>query len=261
MPEHPARRFTVLTSQRTGSTWLMDLISAQPSIRAFAEPFISHSGKPQPFVDERLGTDFGAFLHYRNRHRGLRPCITRRYVARLEQSANSRVVGFKIMYNQLLRHPELLGILPSHQYRVIHLVRTNLLDHAVALAVFHKLKEEKRHVHTDKPARQVITVHLPPQQLLAQLRTLDRRMRYSRALLALWPVRHLEVAYESLVAHTQMTLHRIVSFIDAARDDSGLVMDSAFHKVSQGTTRNKISNYDQVRAALAGTRYESHLHA
>ncbi len=195
--------FAIVTTQRTGSTWLVDLLDSHPGIRCYSELFLERGegvpawggAKDLMFWDafrERTGPDLGAYLDR----------IARR-------DGDVRAAGFKLMYGQAGAHPDLLPTLAVRGGRVVHLVRANLLDVHVSRMVAWS-RDLYRSAGGTVPAP--ASVRLDASTLEADLdRMLAERRRAVERLASLGLDTH-EVHYEDLVAGPA-AIEQVVRFL------------------------------------------------
>ena len=244
--------FVLLSSQRSGSSWLTDLLASHPSIQMFAEVFLDRARR-ETDLNRHLLPPL-RFHEYRRDHRCVRPWATWRYLDVLMQDASScEAVGFKLMYAQALRLPELTPGLLSRGFRVVHLVRENALD----VLISREMMRRHRRVHaSETPGRDMVA--LDTESLPAQLRQHLRMAAAARTALRALRMRVHEVRYEQLAADPRAELRRIFGFLElsgAAPD-----LESRYVRVNTGSQREKISNYDEVAAALETTSFRRFLH-
>ena len=103
--------FVVVTTQRSGSSWVVDLLDSHPSVACYAELFR---------VTDRTIADYGASRVPRftvtldvDADPTARRLLPRRlsYLRRLvREHDDARAVGFKLMYDQVPDHP---GLVPA----------------------------------------------------------------------------------------------------------------------------------------------------
>jgi hypothetical protein len=161
-------------------------------------------------------------------------------------------VGFKLMYAQLRMYPEILVYFVRHRVRVIHLVRRNHLDVLISYAV--KAKLGRAHLLTGQSRPDEIRVELEAEDLIRRLDWLQKQQTIARRLLILSRLPHLEIGYEDLL-RDQANFFPILDFLSIDGQDQP--PQSALVKIRQQGQRDVISNYDQVRATLAGSQFAS----
>lgn len=240
----PSVKFVVLTSSRTGSTWLIDLLNMQPGVEAHGELFLDEP-RTRPAIASR--TDFPRFVEQDERRGSLRIARVFSYLNRLYRG--QRTVGFKLMYGQLRRYPELLVFLVLRRVRIVHLVRQNHLD-AIISEDLAKLTGTS-HVSAEA-AGDVPKIQLDPSTLADRMRRRNRRPRQARWLVRLSGCPRLEVTYESLL-EGDGELARIAAFLGI---DRGLnPTKSSLAKRGSASHRDSLLNYEEVRQALSSTPY------
>jgi len=138
-PNKTSRKVCILTTQRSGSTWLSTLLDSNPQIQGFRELFID-----QEFVFP--DTQVSTFSLYQRNNQGSRPGITFEYLSKLDSYlGDQEAIGFKLMYDQLLDYPELIFKFITEKYKFIHLVRENHLD----MVISGKIKDGSRFLGDD----------------------------------------------------------------------------------------------------------------
>ena len=190
--------FVILTTQRSGSGWLVDLLDDHPSIAAYEELFrvtdttvARHGATRVPRFELMVGpstfsTSAGLVAR---RHRYVRG------LARAHPEA--RAVGFKLMYDQTRDHPGLVPALALMRARFVHLVRHDSLSAIVSFDIAHA--RDRWHYHAGERV-QPPRVWADTARLLTRLQERDDEIERFRRLLSRLPVPVHEVAYEDLLA-------------------------------------------------------------
>jgi LPS sulfotransferase NodH len=239
-------KFVVLTTNRSGSTWVMSTLNSLPHVTGQGELFL-----PRPRVSERRwDSEFACPRFIETRPQGLsfRPFSVFSYLNALYSTPGA--VGFKLMYAQLGRYPEILAYLIRHRIRVVHLVRRNHLDVLVSYAV--KAKIGQAHLLSGQAPPDEICVVLDTKNLLTQVEWLQRKQNMARKLLSWSGLPHMEVAYEDLL-RDQAHFYPICEFLSIQPE--GKMPQSTLVKIRQGGHRDVISNYDEVREVLANSKF------
>lgn len=242
--------FVVLTFPRTGSSWLIDTLDSHPRVVAYDELFYGAGGAPG-----HARSDLPNFVHYRSRSPWARRLGVLRRLTYLRtvyrDRPGVRAVGFKLMYVQARSHPGLLSLLAVRRVRAIHLSRRNLLDAAVSYdlarstGVFHPRRGE---------AVPRALVRLDAAQLVARLEGMELDIARARSWLARFRFPRIEVVYEELAARTKETLGEILRFLAIGPTADGL--DSQLVRPTDEHSLRRVENPEEVRAALAGSRFE-----
>ncbi len=235
--------FCIFATQRSGSSWLFNLLDSHPEIRCFGELFLYEPRSVRP--DAALLP----FYEYRRGQPGRRPRITSTYLDEVAGLAGDhRAIGFKLMYDQLALFPEVFVDWFKRRFRVIHLVRSNPLD--VVISRQRVRSTGTAHAWSGVPSR---SVELDASRLRRQLRLEQAKVAGARALLRVLPVASHEISYETLCDREEETLAGVARFLGIEAE--GVRYSSGLRKIASGSYRARITNYDQVRACLAGTRF------
>lgn len=259
-------RFAILAPQRSGSTWLRDLVRSHPRVSAAKEVFLDVARKESELLGDA---------------RGLRWVRTWRYLEALERRAGAEpraggppaAFGFKAMYNHLDARPEILPFLAARGYRAIHLVRENLLEvhlsrlRAERTGVFHETVASadaatpaagsEAGAMPGSESRGSAPLDLDPAATLRALRSLDRQVRRKRLALRLLPIRSLEVRYEALLARREEVMERVFRFLDLDPGEATLEVERA--KLAREPVAARIRDPDSMRRALRGTPWAEFL--
>jgi LPS sulfotransferase NodH len=258
-------RFVVLTTPRSGSGWLIDLLNSHPAIVAHAELF---------HVERRTAPDYGARdLPYFEAHLTSARRSTRRlttlatvcckrsplraghqaaYLAKLYAvRPDARAVGFKLTYAQAAANPALLPLLSLRRVRVVHLVRANVLAGVISWKVARETGIY--HLREGESARRT-PVLVDAEQLRSELEERELAIAGARRRLERLRFPVLEIAYEELVRRKEDTLARVLHFFGLEpRID---LLASALLGSPDGSPLELLENPDDVRRALTGTRFE-----
>ena len=241
-------RFVILTSQRSGSTWLVSLLNQLKDTKAFGELFL-----PRKHV-ENWDADFAypRFNEMRGQMRGIRPIQVFRYMDRVYEHPGA--VGFKLMYSQLYRYPELLLYFWTHRVRVVHLVRKNPLDLVISQALKRKVK--RAHRLAGEPPLQDVQVELDPQTLIQKLQIRQRKIKRGHMILRWSGLRSIEIGYEDLQKDPSI-FPSLCQFLSIETDN--ILPQSRFQKVRRESQGRIIKNYSEVKKVLEGTQFLSYL--
>ena len=238
------QKFCILTTQRSGSTWLSTILDSNAKIQGFRELFID---REFVFPDSKLDT----FILYKKNNAGKkRPRITFNYLSKLDDYAEAReAIGFKLMYDQLIDYPEIIVKLIQEKYKIIHLVRENYLDAIISS----KIKDEQGIVHT-KVKIEPKEVYLEPMWLIKRLNKQAMKIKTASIILSLLPNKVLNITYNDLRVNQEKTLSSISNFLELSLSQEDQ-FKSELKKSNNKSHRQIIKNYDEVNLALAETKF------
>lgn len=250
-------KFIILAGQRTGSTWLADLLyNSHPGLRVFGEPFKDAPVRAGDAHKLKWGyiTPPIRYYEWRIKYNRKRPRGPLDYLKMLERdSADYRAMGFKLMYNQLAQKPELLVPLFVRRYRVMHLVRHNILDVLISRTIM----RETGRSHTADSGVETVRIRLNPDDVVARLERTARRMEQVRRFVRWMPLPSTEVSYEALSTDPADTVSRLLAFLDLQQDD--VIVESQLKRINSGGPSDKISNFDEIASVLRNTRFAGYL--
>jgi LPS sulfotransferase NodH len=241
-------RAMVLSTQRSGSTFLVECLDSHPAIRCAGEILNGQTdeGLPAPrgrtkyLVKAARIARRGAWLpHYR--------------LERFYGVADARVRCFKAMYNQLRRPLVLRYLLDHREIRVIHLVRHNLLKVYVS-----NLLMQKRRVLQATGPEPTVWIRVDPEKAIAAMRSATARYRHFETLFA----RHarLPLTYEGLFDGSRLqaaTCREICDFLGVERRP----MQSGIVKLNPNSLRDMVTNYDELADTVEHSEFASMLAA
>lgn len=223
-PALSATRFVIFGRGRSGTTTLVSLLNAHPSIVCEGEIL----SRPVFWPLEHV------LAHCAN--------------------ASASVYGCKILSYQLSQVQPLrqrtafVHQLCDHGFRVIYLRRRDLLRHALSNL---RAREFGFHARTSETVPSAPIV-VDPQALMQWLHGSASLAAFEAE--SLQTVPHLSLIYEDHLAddsHHQMTANTVCDFLGLAP----AVVASSYRKLSPVALREAIGNYDQVAQALQGTPF------
>ena len=239
-------KFVVLTTNRSGSVWVMSTLNSLPHVTAQGELFL-----PRARVSERRwDSDFACprFIETKSERLAFRPFSIFSYLNDLYNRPGT--VGFKLMYAQLGLYPEILAYLIKHRVPIVHLVRRNHLDVVLSYAV--KAKLGRAHLLLAQSAPSELRVELDNENLVRRLEWLQKKQNIARKLLSWCRLRHLEVAYEDLL-RDQAQFRIIFDFLSIKSREH--MPQSTVVKIRKAGHRDVISNYGEVEDVLANSKF------
>ena len=250
-----SEKFVIVTTQRSGSNWLVDLLRSNPAIEMFGELFIP----PKPGGKPSYNKSISRFYEFRaDRPETKRPFLIFEYLSNFKSSFSSqKSLGFKLMYDHVEMAPEILLKLTLDRYKFIHLVRENYLDTELS-TVNAWSKEGNRIVHSTTPINLLKPVYLDASSLVERLLLRESKIKYFKKLLQFLPRPVLTITYQALCDSPDYTLLSITKFLGLTESKS-ISYQSKSKKISRGSYEDKIANYSEVKNALLGTKFESFL--
>jgi LPS sulfotransferase NodH len=233
----------VICHSRTGSNFLLWLLTSHPRILHIGEPFGSYQLE-YPWVMTRI-REIGAVDYLKER---------------LQRKGNEHAVVFKILYEQLesgfaekwdLADMENLGrfVRDSADLKVVHLKRRNRLQNLIS----HRIAEVTKTYVLFNPDKRVndIQIELTPRECEAEfVRVAALEQRYAD-MFAHHPM--LEVVYEDLAANTQSEGGRILEFMGLKPRR----LQEQTVKQNVRSVQDVVRNYDALKAHFRGTMWES----
>lgn len=254
-----SRGFLLLASYRSGSTWLMDVLNHVEGVSAYSELFAApekvagtqdltreQSNKTTQYLDRTIR----AYPHYyqQGKKKGIRPFSIFSYLDEFYKS--EEINGYKLMYTQLAKHPEIWLYNLAKRVSIIHLIRQNHLDVIISREMRKATKTTHRVIGAEeiRPAQ----VTLNPHNLVKQMKGLQRNINMASRLIKLSGDHALEIYYEDLV-QGPAGFTPVWQFLQIG--SPGSEPQSQLVKLVQSGYQDSIANYDQVKQTLRGTEF------
>jgi hypothetical protein len=243
-PESASRiRAIVLTTQRTGSSFLVECLASHPEIECAGELLEGHPD------------EIGIRLHRGPFRRAVKLYNIFRSGAwrpshRLEgyfSGGCARVRMFKAMYNQLERPFCLRYLRDNEDIRIVHLERRNLLK----LHVSTLLMPRRKDLQATAPV-EPIRIRVDPATAISRMRAAKARRAHFGRIFGRHP--QLPVQYESLIDGQMLrsdTGRRICEFLGVGAQS----MRSTLVKVNPEALRETVTNYEELAAAVSRTEF------
>jgi LPS sulfotransferase NodH len=259
--------FVILTSGRSGSSWLMEMLNSHPAIGGYGELFSTRHKTRFPQTRAATYGDpggipfFGAYLGDRRRvNVATVPYWGTQYLNEVfAPRVGYDAIGFRMRYGHLrarwAKLPLSSWFFPYaalKRIRVVHLTR-NSLDYLISREV--ATASGLRHARSEE---EVVNprISLEVETLVRRLDQCEAHERLVRRSIAAFRLRALELTYEDLAADTSSAYRRSVEFLGGAPDHEPRW---GMRKVIDTPRSELIENYEGVRRALSGTKYASFL--
>lgn len=236
-------RFFILTSTRSGSTWLLTLLNGQSGIRAFGEIFLWRAVRPE-FAWVAEGDPERFFVRRKALGR-TRLTAMPRYLDEVEAQARpGEALGFKLIVSHLRQVPNLLFHLLARRYRLILLVRDNVFESTVS----DMISIARNNPHGEAPSGEHPPLVLDPAELVRRVRMRRRGIALMRLLERIWPWPSTVVDYDELVRDQPGTLGPVLRMLGSAAAPQ--LVESRLTRRITRPYGEIIANADEVFAAL-----------
>lgn len=256
--------FFIWFTGRTGSTLLCDLLESHPQIYCRMEDFSEIVIRDvAPGDDATKLYEFNGLKYQRKIYgpdetiENPSPAQTLEYLQQI-YSHDKSACGFKFKYpTQAAVYPEVVGQLKKTPgLKVIELIRENVLKQSISL----RNVERIRKLEAQKSCNLTTQVDLQP--LNADI---EKVVGHAHYFLNIRDEFHamagqftdvLPVTYEQITSDVQATMNRITEFLNV---DSDVELKTQFIKTTPDRIADAIANYEELSAAVAGTRLEAFL--
>ena len=237
----------VLSTQRSGSTFLVDYLSSAPGILIHSELF--QNLRPDLLDRPNAPRHYAiAYQTYRKSslprklaHRFRRAGLIEKYLEDIyAPKLNIDVIGIKFMYNQARKYPEVLTWLQAHDVFFIHLVRENLLDMIVSREL-----ATKRGTYSMLKPLDAVQIQVDVGRLTTEMESIANEIAHFRKVCS--TLRSHELTYEALVGDTAGAVQAILGRLNVSDRQP---LGSRLQKTNTTPLKNVIANYSEVAASL-----------
>lgn len=276
------QRFLLLSTQRSGSTYVRLWLNNHPDIRCHSEVFLKGYEDPDGFSAFCSSQPLYRFAYWWARRAGLyrrNPSLWRgtrhlacilitRYLTSLfedphhpgpwssikdrrcapAQSPKS-TVGFKLMYDQLETFDFLDSWIRGEEVKIIHLVREDALR--IALSRF--VAETTRIYHTTSKLNQD-PIYVDPESLIERMRKILASQESIRTRYQL--LDYLETSYETFFGKDGSAKERILKFLGVAE---AKIEEPPLKKATAERISEIVSNFAEISEALGRAGFASFL--
>jgi LPS sulfotransferase NodH len=243
-------RFVVLSTQRSGSTWVVDMLNSHPGVLTYSELFM-HGGEGTPnWGAEQEIPYWQTYARDRRGGRVARPYWLWHYLGEaFKERPGVDAIGFKLMYSQLTRISRpLMPALWMKRVRIIHLIRRNALD-VVLSREAGAARQGRLHARDGEEVEQV-RLSLETDTLIRRMTLHERAIAGARVRFKRVGLPYTEVVYEDLAADETL-FASLFEFLGV----EPAPVSSSLQKLNPTAHEELIENYGEVRDALADTEF------
>ncbi|MFT6308895.1 MAG: LPS sulfotransferase NodH [Halioglobus sp.] len=232
--------FVVLSTQRSGSSWFIDLFRSCKDTEGHQELFYKYPRESPP------SSGFNEYERYCELNpegfAGYRPFGVWRYLRNLYARPGN--VGFKLQYSHYKRFPEIMVYLFFKKIKVIHLVRDNSLD----LVISQELSQHTGTSHTTEEENlQKLNFELNAEQCIARIKKLENKKMFTRKLLSILFPGHLEITYERLLDGVD-NFDQVIEYLHLTKKHGDFKSDLVKRQTSD--KRFLVSNFKELENSL-----------
>ena len=235
----------ILTTQRTGSTFLVECLASHPQVFCLGEMLVGgHVRIPDLVYRSRYATKAyrvltsGAVFPTR---------MMERYFAR----ATKPVMAFKAMYNHISL-PWTRRYLRDHTgIRILHLRRHNLLKQYVSHELIHVRRDKHWDPHTTEPIAPT-AIAVSSELALNYMRRI--RAEYAEHEKMFERHARMQLSYETMIDGQALQRdlgHKVCEFLGIADQP----MHSKLVKMNPVDLRSMVTNYDELAAGVGKTEF------
>lgn len=242
-----ASSFAIISTQRSGSTYIRTSLDSHAEVCCAGEVFLPHYNKEHSFHEWLKYCDT-SYLE------GLigRTHLVYRFLDSVYAAKHDGAQGFKFMYSQArwvpYCYPMVMKYFKDRNVRIIHVVRNNFLEMCISreMAKF-------TGVYHSKDASEVTEHKMIHVSVPRVLRSISRMERERSAWCArLQSYESLEVSYEDFVRNNEEVSRRMLGFLGVNPD---VRLTSSLKKVIRAPIDDVVENYAELAEALRSNGY------
>jgi len=240
-------KFVILTTQRSGSTFLWRYLDSHPEISSHGEMFLKSLQRSDGYPAYWKSGLIKRMNHFYAPDRSVRNYIDH-FLSTCEKH---KAAGFKLMYNQLSPYPELERWILNENVHVLHLIRKNILK----MILSRETAARRQLYHNTEKNTQKLKVPLAAQSLIKDIGEVEKEVEYHRDKCSNVP--YLEIYYEDYFQNIVERTQVLLDFLGIEQNNN---MHCELKKINTESLRDIIENYDEVEGVLKGTPYEKFLY-
>ena len=229
--------FVIISTQRSGTTYLTQLLNSHTEI---------HMGSELFKMSEDLANVDDDNYRYAEKNRTAQKHLNDFY---LKYGKSNLAVGFTLMHRQLMQNPKILSYIKENNILCIYLERENQLKTVISRL---KARDTSLYHTTKNLNKEAFEIDL--NSLVKELDVLDKSIIDLRALVKELPL--ITVTYESLQQNQDNTLKTIQEFLNLPYQQN---LSSTLKKTNSDNLQSIIKNYSEVEKVLQATSYNKYL--
>ncbi len=274
------KHFVILSTQRSGSTFLRIWLNSHSEINSHGEVFLKHYQSPDGFRRYCFNKSFFCKTSFQLHHTRISRALGLQFISRtlidgylddllenpshpgpwsdidnrnqLIAKAPASFSGFKLMYNTFDAYRGLQEWARENpSLMVLHMTRRNLLKSFIS----RRRMAENKIAHTKSGTLNHKPVYIKLKNLQRYIETTHATRRQFRSLLE---KRHpfLELSYEDMFADRHEFVAKILTFFSLPYEE---MEPPTMRKISSSRLENEVKNCDEVIRFLSGTPNEQFL--
>lgn len=231
----------ILTSPRSGSTWLVELLNQHPHLSSYVElfrgkiPNESLNSQRRSTVPEQFYFEYSAKKRFPNL---IRIKFYLEYF--LSNIPDGNVLSFKIMYNHVAKKPAILFWLYYYQFVIVHLKREDSLSVAISWEV--KKTKDRLGIPEDSKAKVPINYN----KIARKFYMHKLSVKIAGLLTKIYPGPVMEIFYEDLLSDYDSVCKEVLDFVGVDYSNFEFKKEKREKNVKH-SYREIIENFEEIR--------------
>lgn len=242
-------KFIVLTQQRSGSTWFIDMLNNHPNCKAYSEPFVVSGREDNSKLLDEMGLIYKpTFSTFKKTTEQRRPFVTFNYLRTLDTEFNKyKSGGFKMMHSQIKDLSEVLIWILTKRYKIIRLERKNNFQKVMSNRI--RKETQTAHIKADKE-RIRREVYIEPKTIVKDIKYQETQSRRLDFISNILPVPSLKITYENLKKDTHTTMNNVARFLKLPTQNTWKTDLKASNK-----KQIEVKNYNNIVRKIKNSDY------
>jgi len=247
-----ACQFIVLSSQRTGSTYLQQCLTTHPALLCRGEILLGYGGTYSNLPTKLLRR----FRRLRTLWQGLASGALLFPGRAIQDALYSEIpdeiqgIGFRMMYNQMERDRRVLPELKKiENLKVIHLCRQDKLKQFVSLKLMHDQARYKRFTAHVTSGVEPVCIRIDPEEATSFIRKVEaEHTHYSKVF---QQFECLEIKYEEMIGESGLNQAASKAICDFLQVPVAPMLSKQV-KMNPDDLSQTVQNFDELRMAVEG---------
>lgn len=235
------KKIIILTTQRTGSTWLITLLNNYNNIQEYGEPFINNNFINNIYSLKNQRFEYYNYINSKNLKNNIKNI--NEYTEYLANFKDSNIIIFKLMYSQIKKNLRLIFLLFQKENYIIHLKRKNIYESIIS-DIYSKQTKTKHLL--SKKTNHIKKIYINKNILIKRkIVIMTYRIFFNFLTYVFFKKKTIDIDYDDLVKNKKKTLQKIYKHININIKDVSSY--DTTNKIINNNYEEIIMNYDEIK--------------